>query len=68
MNGTKQIIYPDGQQRIIKSDRSEEIFSVDGSVHSILPDGVEKINFKNGNVVTVTKNFTVKQNLFLKEI
>lgn len=58
VDGSKQIIYPDGQQRVIKSDKSEEIRLTNGTVHFIT-NGMEKIQYSNGNTATVTKNYTV---------
>lgn len=57
-NGTKQIIYGDGQQRLIKPDKSEELVLSDGRVFSI-SDDYEKIEYQNGDVELKTSAFTV---------
>ena len=54
----KQIIYPDGQKRLIKPDNSEEIVLNDGRVYSISGE-CEKIEYQNGDIELKTDAFTV---------
>ncbi|KAI2808683.1 hypothetical protein BLOT_006628, partial [Blomia tropicalis] len=57
-DGTKRIIYEDGQQRVIKPNNEEQIFLTDGRISTIFANGIEKIDYDNGDVEYKTNDYT----------
>lgn len=57
--GDKFIHYPDGQQRIIRSNKKEETRFPDGTLYFIFPNGTERIQYVNGDVEIKTDTYRV---------
>lgn len=59
VNGTRHIIYSNGQQRTIKPDNSEEMLLNDGRVCTLFVDATQKIEYPNGDIEYKTDDYTV---------